>query len=528
MATDDPARATVDGVPPPVPEGDADARDHAARVAATTDLDATLLLEAGAGTGKTTVLVERYLECLRRGKPAAKVVAITFTEKAAGELRLRVRQTLGEEAAADGVSQETAERLGAALAAIDEAPISTIHSFAARLLRERPVEAGIDPAFSQLDAIESDLLTARLWSDFVTAALGGDGQAGAGSEAMADVLGAGVSLEALREVVLGGKGLFQQRYDLQFDPASPARPDVHSRLEELESSARQLLRHCEDFCCDDTDNGLKLAVRAAQQTLAVCAEPAGDLHGLAAQVAALPLWKQDPGGRQPSWGGKEGKQAFGDTYRELRTSWVEARELYESFVAAQGLAVAREFIVFADREQLRLGVLDFADLLGRLRNLLRDRPDVRRDFQEAFDFLLVDEFQDTDPLQAEIVFLLAEDGEGRERRGAGVGLEGRAAQAGQAVHRRRPQAVHLPLPSCRHHPLSGCTDPPAEELRRRRRPVHHAQLPHREPHRGLGQSGLRRGDRARCVRGPAASLRAASRRPRTAHIGATRHRALWA
>ena len=393
--------------------GDAQSLDDSARRAATTDLGATLLLEAGAGTGKTTVLVERYLQCLRNGAPAPRVVAITFTEKAAGELRLRVRQSLGRESSAEGVPPATADLLGQALAAIDEAPISTIHSFAARLLRERPVEAGIDPAFSQLDAIESDLLTTHLWTEFVTAALGGDGEAAPGAEAVADVLKAGVSLETLRDVVLGGKGLFHQRYDLGARFERPASPDLHADLPELEPPARRLLRHCADLGRDETDAGLKLAVRAASETLKLCDDPPGDLHSLAAQLATLPLWKKDPGGRQGTWGGKQGKEEFFDRYQELRRPWAEARERYETFVAASGLVAAHAFIAFAEREQLRRGVLDFADLLGRLRDLLRDRPDVRRDFQQAFDFLLVDEFQDTDPLQAEIVFLLAEDGEGR-------------------------------------------------------------------------------------------------------------------
>ena len=101
-----------------------------------------------------------------------------------------------------------------------------------------------------------------------------------------------------------------------------------------------------------------------------------------------------------------------------------------------------------ERLKARHGALDFLDLLLRARNLVHDRDDVRRDFQERFDCLFVDEFQDTDPLQAEILLLLAAGRSGRAR------LDARPARPGQAVHRRRPEAVDLPLPPRRREHLS--------------------------------------------------------------------------
>ena len=121
------------------------------RTDVTTRLATTYLLEAGAGTGKTRVLVERYVHCVLDPELGAgdvrAVAAITFTEKAAGELRQRIREKLErlDEAAAPGSDQ--AARLRTALDALDDAPIGTIHGFAGRLLREFPVEAGVDPAF---------------------------------------------------------------------------------------------------------------------------------------------------------------------------------------------------------------------------------------------------------------------------------------------------------------------------------------------------------------------------------------------
>src|SRR5688572_30640364 len=124
--------------------GDQDVRDAIAN-----DLDVTLVVEAAAGTGKTTELVRRILRVLATGRArVGDLVAVTFTEKAAGELKLRLRQEL--EVARRHANGDERVRLDDALKNLEEAHISTIHGFCADLLRERPVEAGIDPLFSVL------------------------------------------------------------------------------------------------------------------------------------------------------------------------------------------------------------------------------------------------------------------------------------------------------------------------------------------------------------------------------------------
>ena len=125
--------------------------DAAQRARIATDLEATLVVEAAAGTGKTTELVKRILRILSTGRAenVRNIVAVTFTEKAAGELKLRLREALEKERTS-APSEEVKDRLDAALAGLEEAHVSTIHGFCAELLRERPVEARIDPAFQVL------------------------------------------------------------------------------------------------------------------------------------------------------------------------------------------------------------------------------------------------------------------------------------------------------------------------------------------------------------------------------------------
>ena len=113
------------------------------------DLAHSYIVEAAAGTGKTTELVARIVNVLKSNRATIdEIVAVTFTEKAAGELKLRLREDL--ETAREGATGEERARLDEALAYLEEARVSTIHGFCADLLRERPVEARVDPQFQVL------------------------------------------------------------------------------------------------------------------------------------------------------------------------------------------------------------------------------------------------------------------------------------------------------------------------------------------------------------------------------------------
>ncbi|MGB9202385.1 MAG: UvrD-helicase domain-containing protein, partial [Terriglobales bacterium] len=121
--------------------------DQDARDAIRNALDKTLVVEAAAGTGKTSELVQRMIAVVAAGKTTIdRIAGVTFTEKAAGELKLRLRSEL-EKARHAKQNPATRNNLEQALAHLEEARLSTIHSFCADLLRERPVEACIDPQF---------------------------------------------------------------------------------------------------------------------------------------------------------------------------------------------------------------------------------------------------------------------------------------------------------------------------------------------------------------------------------------------
>ena len=139
--------------------------DEAARARIVEALDRNLLVEAGAGSGKTRQLVERMLSLVRRGAEVEHVAAVTFTRKAAAELAQRFRNELERESrSAAERGDPAAERLDRALRNVDRAFIGTIHAFCARILREHPLEARVDPGFEELGEAEAARLAAEFWT----------------------------------------------------------------------------------------------------------------------------------------------------------------------------------------------------------------------------------------------------------------------------------------------------------------------------------------------------------------------------
>ena len=375
--------------------------DHDVRARATTDLATTMLVEAGAGTGKTRILVDRFVTCVVVGTDVRAIAAITFTEKAAGELRQRIRlrleESLREPVTADA---EVRARFESALEFLDDAPIGTIHSFAARLLRELPVEARVDPGFEQLDALAGTLLVERFWEEWLAGVM--DVDAGTGAR-LQEVLVAGVALDAVKALALRR---FGERYDVVAVAPEP-RPDLDPLIAEMEGRAAELAQFCAAACLHQSDAGFAQAI-AASDVVATLRERAagGDIHALAAALAAVPT-DRAPGGNKKNWRAG-GKETMVELYERVRAAADAASAAYGHYVATLALAVAQEFATAAAIAQTALGKLDFVDLLGKARDLLRDDRAARRHFQQAFSFILVDEFQDTDPLQAELVFFLAE------------------------------------------------------------------------------------------------------------------------
>jgi ATP-dependent helicase/nuclease subunit A len=146
--------------------------DRGARDRIREALDVNLLVEAGAGSGKTTELIARMVALVETGAASSdQIAAVTFTRKAAAELRERFQSELErriEEVRKATPADDLAfERLRQGLDDFDRVFVGTIHAFCARLLRERPLEIGLDPGFEELALEERLTLRRRFWQAYL-------------------------------------------------------------------------------------------------------------------------------------------------------------------------------------------------------------------------------------------------------------------------------------------------------------------------------------------------------------------------
>ncbi len=365
--------------------------DAAARTTAVTDVERSLLVEASAGTGKTKTLIDRILQLvLEAGEPLSSIAAMTFTEKAAGEMKDRLRTRIDEEVrdAQDPNRRERAER---ARRDLDGAEVSTIHSFCSRLLRERPVEARVDPDFvTPEDGVARELFD-EVFSTWI------DEEARANGP-VTDALRRGLSPGALGELA----ATLHKERTLVLSCRIPDDPLPFVRLE-LESLVRDGEHLVEDVPSDFRDDPKVLLLRSALDEIRSLLP-----LGLEALAAFRPVTKIDfrPGKRAFFTGDfKAAANTFRDEWKTLaaRLAFLPGEKL----LAAVAASVRDGFLPRLATEKERRGLLDFDDLLLAARNLLRRSRAAREHFQDRFPHLVVDEFQDTDPVQAEIVLRLA-------------------------------------------------------------------------------------------------------------------------
>ena len=369
--------------------------DEAAREIARNDLDRSLAVEAGAGTGKTTLLVERILSLVRnRRAPLEKIVAITFTEKAAGELKVRLREAI--EKALPLSPPAEAESLGQALGELERAPISTIHSFCSSLLRERPVEASLDPNFEPLDEMGMDLLFQEAWEQWLGKEM--EKKPAVLRRAMA----LGMEMDHLARLV---RQVYENR-DLLSEGPLPLPPYSRERfIEILGKEVQRAWDLAQSDCRKEEDLGYQaiLGLRGKAKELK---EASPDRQ----EVILFRDLEIKAQGNKSNWKPPPSCDAQKEILNNLAKELGALKETLRAQVMAGLIGWVKGFVAAMQEEKSRRGVLDFQDLLILSRNLLRDNKEVREYFQKNFQYILVDEFQDTDPLQVEVVFFLAEKG----------------------------------------------------------------------------------------------------------------------
>ena len=400
-------------------------KDDAARRSAIANHDQSLLVEAGAGSGKTAVLAGRIALMLAQGIAPKSIAAVTFTELAASELLMRVGDFVGELVAGripkdlrvalpDGLSAAHQENLVKSSAVIDEITCSTIHGFCQRLIKPYPVEADIDPGATVMDRNQADFAFLELEETWLRERLSGDGGGLIAEMVLQDP---DETINLIHQIL----GNLRRRRTVVAPAVAPLPPFVQcfqekaaafasfvtqSKVEEAETAkiATQFGEMAQKLnialTSDDPASVLRLLVSKPHPDLCTadggfCAFRKKGKWVAAAKQAHLS--KAD--GEELNDSAKGHYEACGEAWQTLLQN-VASRVLADVITEAQ--PVLERFLEYKRSAAL----LDFDDLIFAARDLLRDHEEVRQALAHRYAHVLVDEFQDTDPLQTEIFWRL--------------------------------------------------------------------------------------------------------------------------
>ncbi len=380
--------------------------DAEARHRILTDFDTTLFVEAAAGTGKTTALVARIVALICEGVSTLdRIVAVTFTEKAAGEMKLRLRAEIERARNAADVTPERSARLAKALSQLELARIGTIHAFCGDLLRERPVESGIDPLFEVAAEDQAADLMDRAFDAWFQHALADP------PDGVRRILRRRSRFQKPRDALRNAAANLAEHRDFPM----AWRRDPFNRTGKIDDLIRGLAELGElgpkaSWQEDRLAQNLRAIKRFIDENARLETVRGRDYDGLEAALGDL--------ARHKSWKWKGAKKtSFGSLTRDevlARRDAVKAD--LDDFLRKSNADLApllQEALqpALATYEELKTrgGRLDFLDLLIKARNLVRDNAAVREELQKRFTHYFVDEFQDTDPIQAELLLLLSAD-----------------------------------------------------------------------------------------------------------------------
>lgn len=384
--------------------------DASDRQNAVTHLNQNMIVVAGAGTGKTTLLVDRLaLLIVGKGIPVEKIVALTFTKKAAEEMRVRLEEMLRDvliyletdkipEVSGSLVISSLIElyrserlhwkpRVQKALEDIPKAQLGTIHSFAAYLLRLYPLQSHVDPAFREDEG--------EIFNDAFDEAWAGW---------LADELKENSARQREWTELLTRLHLSELR-DLAHElcSAKVALKNLNSTPDLREPAkiwAAELQKLLSDNPVASRGQKFPLHVDAMQRVFASFENKkqlsTDDKLLLQEDVDVPAKWEKIPG--------------VEEKFKRLHRVARDLTSVDDSLID-KALFILQPFVAQFKKDLDQKGVVSFDGLLVLARNLVRDHPDVRRALKKQFDTFLIDEFQDTDPLQGEILFYLAENPE---------------------------------------------------------------------------------------------------------------------
>jgi len=367
--------------------------DQKIRSEIASEFDKNFFVEAGAGSGKTHSLVERMTGLIKTGKAEIEnIAAVTFTRKAAAELRERLQIRLESLLHEKTTTENEKNAIYQALLHFERASISTVHSFCGRILRERPIEAGIDPGFEEIEEEDDIVFAQAVWSEYIES-LGYKN-----SPKISWLIKRGIDPDSLKETFMS----LVKYPDVDVykeDLPEPEFTDVKKEVKKFILSLAKKLPQTEPTGGWDK---LQSAVRRSIKLFSI-----GYLDNDRLFLDLLRTYDKKIEVTKNRWDDKtiaeECQQKFNDfklrVVSPVLLSWSE-------FLHKPLLDFVLEGVEYYSEWRRSRSIVNFQDLLMRCADLLRSSPEVRGYFKKKIKHLLIDEFQDTDPIQAEIIMLL--------------------------------------------------------------------------------------------------------------------------
>jgi ATP-dependent helicase/nuclease subunit A len=369
--------------------------DQEARDKIKTELKTNFLVEAGAGSGKTTSLVDRMVNLIYTGTAQIQeIVAITFTRKAADELKVRFQAKL-EDAWKKEDDLDIKFRLSLALQNSERCFLGTVHSFCAKLLRERPIEANLDLTFKELEEANDLDLLEEAWQHHLQALMDDK------PDSFAQIEELGLSVDNLFPWVKGLK----EYSDVEWITETVSKPELWTAYQSFMVLLKEAKKSIPD---DDPQKGYdtlqKAILIAIQKERFINQSKEKDI------ISIFELFNKSLKVTLNRWHSKEDAKFYEEkisgyfevSIKPLIQAWKEyghpkiVHFIKEALGTYEGLKKERSLV-------------NFQDLMMHTSQLLKENPEIRRYFQNKYRYLLVDEFQDTDPIQAEIMFYLTSE-----------------------------------------------------------------------------------------------------------------------
>lgn len=362
------------------------------------ELDKEHIVEAAAGSGKTRALVARYLQILREGRADTDgIVAITFTENAASEMRERIIKEIDENINENGEVNFLCRH---AIRKLPNAPISTIHGFSHRLLQENPLECGLNPSFSVMEDIQEELFIKEAIDEFILKLW----ESGIKEEkdALGDVLSEeGFDRNKIREKIIH---IISRSRTLHLEAPWKTVSDGKTYIQDENLLIKNLRATIENELKDSSNRYVRTRfdnIRNLSDQLSIMKKKSlrakimdgikGELSHIAYELKTAPTEDKEKAIRMLS------------QVEDILNS-------YDTKLTKIYLSLAEKAYEHLVERKMESFLLNYEDLLVKARDLLKNNPALRNHYRNKFKFIMVDEFQDTDSLQFEIINLLCEKG----------------------------------------------------------------------------------------------------------------------